>query len=96
MQNPGSIKGKKSRSDQISISMHPGLIKMVDAAAEHDFTTRSDIIRTALLWYLRPQGRDLDQADPDVIVKTLQRRKAKAELSHYLKEHADEIDVYDS
>lgn len=70
----------------MNISMPPGLVKLIDEAAEQDFTTRSDVIRMAVLWYLRPQGRELNQADPDVILKTLQRRKALVEMSKTMKD----------
>jgi hypothetical protein len=56
-------------------SIQPGLLKLVDEAAEKDFTTRSEIVRIALLWYLRPQGRDLATVDPDEIYKILRRRE---------------------
>lgn len=62
---------------------------MVDKAAKEDFTTRSDIMRTALLWYLRPQGRELQQVEPDVIYKTLQHRKARLGLRKMLQAEAD-------
>lgn len=71
---------------RITISISKGLLEMADEAAKDDFTTRSDIIRMALLWYLRPQGRDLAQADPDVILKTLQHRKARVGIRQMLKD----------
>lgn len=72
------------------------LLNKVDQAAKQDFTTRSEIIRSAILWYLRPQGRDLSERDADEILKTLQRRKAGADLRKYLKDNKDDIDVYDT
>ncbi len=68
---------------------------MADKAAEQDFTTRSDIVRMSVLWYLRPQGRDLDQTDPDYIFKTLQHRKARVGIKQII-ENIDKFDdVYD-
>jgi hypothetical protein len=64
---------------RFNISMSRQLAERVDAAAKQDYTTRSEMIRMALLWYLRPQGRELNQADPDVILKTLQHRRALIE-----------------
>jgi hypothetical protein len=61
-------------------------LKLADEAAEKDFTSRSDIIRTALLWNLRPQGRDLDQADPDAILKTLKHRQTKLGMREMMKD----------
>lgn len=71
---------------RISLSISTGLLEMVDEAAEEDFTTRSDIIRAALLWYLRPQGRELKQVDPKVIVETLKRRQAIVEMRKITKD----------
>jgi metal-responsive CopG/Arc/MetJ family transcriptional regulator len=77
---------------QISLNISDGLLAMVDKAAEEDFTTRSDMIRMAILWYLRPQGRELAQTDPDVILKTLEHRRARAGMREMVKD-AD-MDVY--
>lgn len=71
---------------RIMISIPDGLLDMVDKAAKEDYTTRSDMIRMAILWYLRPQGRDLNQTDPDVILKTLEHRKALVGIKKMLKD----------
>jgi hypothetical protein len=76
----------KTKMGRIMISIPDGLLDMVDKAAAEDYTTRSDIIRMAILWYLRPQGRDLAQTDPDVILKTLERRKALVGIKQMLKD----------
>ncbi len=71
---------------RVNLTISRKLLKQVDSAAEQDFTSRSDIIRAALLSYLRSAGRtglDLELTDPDVLLKTLQTRKLKA----YLKQH---------
>lgn len=70
---------------RVNLSISKELLVKVDAAAKQDYTTRSDMIRTALLWYLRPQGRELDQADPEVILKTLQRRKSLRQMNKMMK-----------
>lgn len=77
--------------ERISLSIAPELLKIIDQAATKDYTTRSDIIRMAVLWYLRPQGRELDQADPDAVLKTLQHRKSRADIKKML----DDIDKFD-
>lgn len=82
--------GKTSPSEhtgitRINLSIPTGLLKLVDEAARQDFATRSDLIRQALIWYLRPQGRELDQADPEVILKTLQQRHLHNEVKKMLK-----------
>lgn len=76
---------RKAKMKRINLSISEGLLELVDEAAAQDYTTRSDIIRMAILWYLRPQGRDLNQADPDVILKTLQHRKAKAAMKDIMR-----------
>ena len=78
MSNARKRRTHKQKMGRVTISISEGLLDMVDEAAEKDYTTRSDIIRMAVLWYLRPQGRDLAEADPDTILKTLQHRKARA------------------
>lgn len=75
---PGTIR--------ISLTIPEGLLKKVDEAAKQDYTTRSDLIRVALLWYLRPQGRELDQTDPEVILRTLQQRHLHNEVKKMLKD----------
>lgn len=84
-QNPGKPAAKpvkkrqahKAKAQRVILSISEGLLDIVDEAAKQDFTTRSDIIRTALLWYLRPQGCDLNQTDPEAIFKTLKLRRDK-------------------
>ncbi len=68
-------KARKVKMVRIAISIPEGLLGLTDRAAEEDFTSRSDIIRAALVWYLQPQGRQLKQVDPEEILKTLKRRK---------------------
>lgn len=81
---------------RINISIQQGLLDKIDEVARQDYTTRSDIIRMALLWYTRPQGRELKEVDQDEILKTLQRRKQmrqsrKVRLDGFF----DDLDVYD-
>lgn len=74
-QPPKKRKTHKQPMTRINISISTGLLEMIDEAAASDFTSRSDIIRTGVLWYLRPQGRQLAEVDPETIIKTLRRRK---------------------
>lgn len=100
-QHTGRQPAKKPRRDmrsetvRINLTIPKSLLETVDEAAVQDYTTRSDIIRIALLWYLRPQGRDLDQADPEVIIKVLKRRQARAGLNKLLKQETIDEDIYD-
>lgn len=79
----------KQTMQRINLTISEGLLELVDKEAENDFTTRSDMIRTALLWYLRPQGRELDQTDPDTILKTLQQRHMRVEVKKMLRKNAN-------
>ncbi len=78
-----------AKMTRLNLSLPQGLIDMVDEAAAKDFTNRSDIIRMAILWYLRPQGRELDQADPEAILKTLEHRQTRAGMKQMLDELSD-------
>ncbi len=81
-----SVRSRAGSTIQINLTIATGLLQQVDIAAEKDYTTRSDLIRTALLWYLRPQGRDLDQTDPEVILKTLQHRHSQVQMRKMIKD----------
>jgi len=88
---PASNKGKKyithkRKMVRISLSINESVLELVDEAASKDFTSRSDIIRQSILWYLRPQGRDLAQTDPDLILKTLKQRQGRAAIRQMMKE----------
>ena len=76
---------------RITISIPAGLLELADQAAKEDFTTRSDIIRAALLWYLRPLGRQTQQLDLEKVLETLQNRK----LSAALRKMTKDLDPYD-
>ena len=70
---------------RMMISIPPGLMKLVDKAAAEDFTTRSDIIRAALVWYLRPEGHNPSQEDLEKMLKAQQQRKLRAALKKSLR-----------
>jgi hypothetical protein len=69
------------RSVRVMISLPPGLLETLDEAAAKDATTRSGLIRMALIWYLRPQGRELDQTDPEQIEQVLRVRRLSRALN---------------
>jgi metal-responsive CopG/Arc/MetJ family transcriptional regulator len=83
---PRRRKSEESVSVRINLTISKPLLERVDQAAIQDYTNRSDIIRAALLWYLRPQGRELDQTDPKAILATLKQRDAQAKLRKMLKD----------
>jgi len=76
----------KATMRRVTISISDGLLDMVDEAARQDFTTRSDLIRMAVLWYLRPQGRELTHMDPEEIFKTLQHRKTRTAIKQTMQD----------
>ncbi|HVW22900.1 MAG TPA: ribbon-helix-helix protein, CopG family [Candidatus Saccharimonadales bacterium] len=74
---------KKLASQRITLTINTALLDRVDQAAEQEYTTRSDIIRIALLWYLQPH--EFAHADIEEVFKTLHQRKMRAGLKKYLK-----------
>ena len=83
---PRRRKSEESVSVRINLTISKPLLEQVDQAATQDYTNRSDIIRAALLWYLRSQGRELDQTDPKAILATLKQRDAQTQLRKMLKD----------
>lgn len=77
---------------QVHIRLPRGILAMLDEAAQKDLTSRSDIIRMAILWYLRPQGRDLERFDPEEILKVLQHRQSRAAMREIIKNATDWYD----
>lgn len=75
---------------RINLTISRNLLAKVDEAAGQDFTSRSDIIRIALLSYLRSAGRtglDIEQTNPDLLLATLKTKKLKAYVKHQLKQN---------
>lgn len=89
-------RGRSVKYSRVMVTMNQALLEMVDKAAEEDFTTRSDLIRQALLWFLRPQGRDLRMVDPATIVKAIKRREDLAWSKKFMRDYGKDLDVYDS
>jgi metal-responsive CopG/Arc/MetJ family transcriptional regulator len=85
-----------SGTTRINISISKQLLHDIDKAAKQDYTTRSDIIRIAALWYLRPQGRELDKLDPETIYNVLRQRHMRAGVNKMVKDLGKDIDAYDS
>ena len=83
---PQKYRTHKRPMVRLMVSIPDGLLAMVDKAAAEDFATRSDIIRIALLWYLRPQGCDFMQFDPEEVYKTLIHRKQTAAFREMTKD----------
>lgn len=95
MQNskrPAKYTKRRAESVKITLTLPKGLLNLADQAAVEDYTTRSDIMRTALLWYLRPQGRHAVAMDDEEIFKTLRHRKTRASVNQWLKDEALDAD----
>lgn len=86
-------KSRKIRGVKIYITVDRYLLKRIDATAKQEFTSRSALIRAAARYYVRPLGRDLDQIDPESIIKLLNRKYGLANLRRYMAEN--EIDAYE-
>ena len=90
MQNdnaPETDKTKKtSTSTRVMLTIPTQLLERVDKAASEDYTSRSDVIRSALLWYLRPEGRVTDQLGPNEIYDLVKARKAKRGIKKMLRD----------
>lgn len=70
-------------------------LELIDQAAKDECTSRSELIRTAINWYLKPQNRANDQGEEDYIFATIKHRRTRASYNKWLKEHGHEIDAYD-
>lgn len=88
MQNhsaPDSGRTKKT-STRVMLTIPAQLLERVDKAATEDYTSRSDVIRSALLWYLRPEGRVTDQLGPNEVYDLVKARKAKRGIKKMLRD----------
>lgn len=93
---PTKYKTHYQNATRINISMSHLLIDEIDKVAEAEYTTRSDIIRMAVLWYIRPQGRDHLSTSPEQILRTLQRRLLMMQSNKQKVDgEFDNLDVYD-
>jgi metal-responsive CopG/Arc/MetJ family transcriptional regulator len=90
MQNKSGLNGRADsdlNTARINLTLAKVLLERVDAAAQRDYTTRSEFIRQALLDYLRVPGLKSEQLDPNEVLKTLKRRQAIAASNKMLKQN---------
>jgi metal-responsive CopG/Arc/MetJ family transcriptional regulator len=75
---------------RILISLPAGLLAALDRQAQTDFSSRSEMVRRALLEYLRPMKGRLDEdelfTDPEELRVLLQHRKLRASVQKMVKE----------
>lgn len=55
-----NIPRKSYKSQKVSLSISDALLKQIDQAAVRDFTTRSGIVRLALIEYVRNPANNFD------------------------------------
>jgi metal-responsive CopG/Arc/MetJ family transcriptional regulator len=90
-----SRQSHKPRMQRIDLRINKELLLFIDGTAKQESTTRSELIRTAIYWYLMPQHRDASQSKEEYIFETLKHRRQLAASRKWLKDHGQEIDVYD-
>jgi metal-responsive CopG/Arc/MetJ family transcriptional regulator len=72
------------------INVPTSLLDAVDRQAAADYMSRSELVRRALLEYLRPIDGQLDEhqlfTDPEEILRILQQRRLRASLQKMQRE----------
>lgn len=71
-------------SKAVNLTIARALLEQVDTAAKREFTTRSDIIRQALVQYLRATRAD-NEEDPKDQLDRLRKQQLKAHLNNVTK-----------
>ena len=84
---------------RVLFSLPDELLSAVDRDAKANYMTRSDLIRHALLWYLRPAARAQRQegsivesepeelyTDPEELLRILQGQKLRAGIQRVLRD----------
>lgn len=77
---------RKEGSVKISLTIPQQLLKRVDSTAQLDYTTRSDVIRQALVDYLRAYEQACDGMEPERALQVLRRHLGMAYFNKTLKE----------
>jgi metal-responsive CopG/Arc/MetJ family transcriptional regulator len=76
----------KLGSVKITLTIPELLLGDVDNTAKLDYTTRSDVIRQALVDYIRQYKRACGEMEPEEALKVLKRRLGMAYFNKTLKE----------
>ncbi len=66
---------------RVTITIPDRLLVQIDTLAQDDYTTRSDIIRQAMLFYMRSVGSSLSPDEFRQLLADMRRRKLKAHLN---------------
>ena len=70
---------------KINVTIPDRLLLQIDRIAKEDYTSRSDIIRQALLFYIRSSASVLQQTDEGILFKEMKNRQLKAYLNKAVK-----------
>ncbi len=77
---------KQSDNVKIHVTIPRKLLAQIDDAANRDFANRSEIIRAALLWYLRPDGVNFGLTEPEALLTVLRREETRKGLNKLIKQ----------
>ncbi len=77
---------KHSDNIKLHVTIPRKLLDQVDDAADRDFASRSEIIRAALLWYLRPDGVNFGLTEPEALLAVLKREETRKGLNKLIKQ----------
>lgn len=70
---------------RVNITIPDNLLLQVDEMATKDYTTRSDIIRQAVLFYMRSTASTLNKTEVESLFKNMKNRQLKAYLNNITK-----------
>ncbi len=90
--NADNTLNSESGSIKITLTIPKSLLKQVEITAQRDYTTRSDVIRQALVDYLRQYERACGELEPEEALKILRRRMGLAYFNKTLKETKSDSD----
>lgn len=70
---------------RVNITLPDHFLEQIDRVAEKDYATRSEIIRQAVLFYLRFTASTLNKADFETMFKMMKNRQLQAYIRKSLK-----------
>ncbi|HZL07617.1 MAG TPA: ribbon-helix-helix domain-containing protein [Candidatus Dormibacteraeota bacterium] len=70
---------------RINLTIADDLLKRLDEVAKNDYTSRSDIIRQAILFYFRSTAKTISRADRKALLKDMKSRQLQAHLNKAIK-----------
>lgn len=70
---------------RINLTISDELLNHLDKIAQADYTSRSDIIRQAVLFYLRSTGETISRSDREALLRDMKSRRLQAYLHKAIK-----------